>query len=55
MRGAFLFFDVDYETELKFHGELVPEYCDLSVQVLDQCFVKLCDAGFLSCDEVAAS
>jgi len=48
----FLCFDVNCDTGLEFHGEVVGEDGDLLDELFDQSFIKFCDVGFLTGDEV---
>lgn len=48
----FLCFDVDCDPGLEFHGEVVGEDSDLLDKLFDQSLIKLCNASFLSGDEV---
>ena len=51
-RGAFLCFDVDCDSGLEFHGEVVREDGDLLDELFNQCLIKFCDVSFLFGDEV---
>jgi len=51
-RGAFLYFDIDCDAGLKFHGEVILEYGDLLDELFDQSLIKLYDGSFLPGDEV---
>ncbi len=51
-RGAFLCFDVDCDTGLEFHGEVVGKNGNLLNELFDQSLIKLCNIGFLPGDEV---
>ncbi len=52
MRLWTLTFNVDCNAGLKFYGEVVGENGDLLDELIDQCFIELCDVGFLPGDEV---
>lgn len=51
-RGAFLCFDINCDTGLEFHGEVVGKDSDLLDELFDQSLIKLSDVGFLTGDEV---
>ncbi len=46
-RGAFLYFDIDCNAGLEFHGEVVVEDGIFLDEFFDQSLIKLCYVGFL--------
>ena len=55
MEDALLFCDIDAYTRFEFHIEVVLKNGDLLDELLDECFVKFCDLGFLLADKVLQS
>ena len=47
-----LIFNFDADAGLEFHSEVVSKNGDLLDELLDECFVKFCDIGFLLADKV---